>query len=276
MKKLILKNRIGEMYDLMNSEVMTFQLDGLGFTDESAYARAGNTYIATSEIMSQKELGLTVLFYQDADVAYKSFIIFLRKSPLTLIYQNDSGKYLVKCNPKAITKTDRKGFSIYGCSVSLVCLGDFYKVTSVYNSGDIGDGKTYDYSYDYQYSDNIAESIRIESETSEKSPCKVYIYGPCEYPTWRHYVNGSLVATGSMNAVIPENRVLVVDSTTVPFSITEQDNLGNLTADRYQACDFGTERFFFLQNGINVISVAHSDSRICAIKVEANISYASI
>lgn len=276
MRKLILKNRIGESYNLMNSEVMTFQLDGLGFADESAYARAGETFVVISKVMAQRELGLTVLFHDDADISYKDFVVFIRKSPLTLVYQNDSGEYMVKCNPKSITRTDRKGYSVYGCAMSLLCLSGFYKVVSVYNSGEVGDGKTYDYSYDYQYSDNIAESIRILSDTTEDSPCKIYIYGPCEYPSWRHYVNGELIATGQLGTVIPENRVLVIDSTTVPFSITEQDNLGNMTADRYQSCDFGTERFFFLRNGLNVISVVHTDQRVCAIKVEANISYASV
>lgn len=276
MKKLLLKNAIGNTYDLMDSAVMTFQLDGLGFSDESVYVRAGRNYVLTERVMEQRELSLTVLFYQNADVEYKEFIIFIRKSPLTIIYQNDSGEYRVSCDVRTISKTDRKGYSVYGCSMTLLCLTDFYRVVSVYNSGDVLGGKTYDYTYNYQYSDGVAESIKIESETTENSPCKIMIYGPCENPSWRHYVNGELIATGAMNGDIPSNRILVIDSTTVPFSITEQDSLGNLTADRYQACDFGTERFFFLQNGSNTISVSHSGSDICPLKVEANISYASV
>lgn len=276
MKKLILKNVIGEAYDLINSSVKTFQLTGLGFSDESTYARAGRNYVLTERIMEQRELGLTVLFYQSADVGYKEFVIFCRKSPLTLFYQNDSGEYRVTCDVKTITKTDRKGYSIYGCSLSLLCLTDWYRVVSAYNSGEVTGGKTYNYTYNYQYSDGVAESVRIDSETTEDSPCKIMIYGPCENPSWRHYVNGELIATGSMDGDVPTNRILVIDSTTIPFSITEQDLLGNLTADRYQACDFGTERFFFLQNGSNIISVSHSGSDICPLKVEANISYASV
>lgn len=277
MKKLILKNSIGESYDLLNSDVMTFQLEGLGFTDESSYIRAGSIFVATDNLLEQRSIDFTALFYKDADVEYKKFVIFARKTPLTLIYENESGEYRVNCNLQSITRIDRKGYDIYGCGISLLCLSDFYKVVSAYNSGSISSGgKVYDFTYDYQYTDSVSESVRIQSETSEESPCKVMIYGPCEDPIWRHYLNGDLIASGSMDGNIPADRVLVIDSTTVPFSITEQDLLGNLTADRYQACDFGTERFFFLRNGSNVISVSHADSNVCPLKVEANISYASV
>lgn len=277
MKKLILKNYIGESYDLMNSSVMTFQLEGLGFSDESSYIRAGSTFVATDNLLEQRSLEFTVLFYENADSEYKKFVIFARKNPLTLIYENDSGEYRVKCNLQSITRVDRKGYGIYGCGINLLCLSNFYKTVTDYNSGEITEGgKIYDYTYDYRYTDSVAESVRIQSETSEESPCKIIIYGPCSDPIWRHYLNGDLIATGSMNGDVPENRVLVIDSTTIPFSITEQDLLGNLTADRYQACDFGTERFLFLRNGSNVITVSHVDSGVCALKVEANISYASI
>ena len=276
MKKLILKNSIGESYDLLNSNVMTFQLEGLGYTDESTYVRAGNIFVATDDLREQREIEFTALLYNNADAEYKKLVIFARKTPLLLIYENNAGEYRVNCSLQSISRVDRKGYDIYGISISLLCHNDFYKTVSAYNSGEVSGGKTYDYSYNYQYTDDVAESIRIQSETSEDSPCRIIIYGPCVNPTWLHYLNGSLIASGSMTGEIPAGRILVIDSTSFPFSITEQDLLGNLTADRYQACDFGTERFFFLQNGSNVISISHTDSNICPIKVEANISYASI
>ncbi len=276
MIKLILKNSIGKSYDLLNSNVMTFQIEGLGFSDESTYVRAGSIYVATDNLLEQRSIDFTALFYNNADVEYKKFVIFARKNPLTLIYENKSGEYRVNCNLQSITRIDRKGYDIYGCAISLLCLSEFYKVVSAYNSGEVSGGKTYDFTYDYQYTDSVAESVNIQSETPEDSPCKILIYGPCTDPTWRHYLNGDLIASGSMTGEVPENRILVIDSTTVPFSITEQDLLGNLTADRYQACDFGTERFFFLRNGSNVISITHTDANSCPIKVEANISYASV
>ncbi len=276
MIKLILKNRIGESYDLLNSSIITFQLDGLGLSGSSTYVKAGSDYLLADEFMEQRVIEFTAIFHQDADATYKAFVIFARKNPLTLVYKNDSGEYEIHCDLQSISRIDRKGYQIFGCSVSLICTSNFFQRKSAYNEGRTGEATTYPYTYSYTYSEGVAESVEILSDTVEDSPCKIMIYGPCEDPTWRHYVNGELYAVGTMIGSIPSNRVLVIDSTVIPYSITEQDMDGNLTADRYQSCDFGTERFFFLRNGRNIITVTHTDTGICPIKVEANISYASI
>lgn len=276
MNKLIIKNRPGETYDLLNSTVATFQLDGLGLTDQSTYVRAGSEYLRTTEATEQRSIKFTALFYDNADVEYKRFIIFMRKPPLTLVYENGSGEYEVKCNLRDVSRIDRKGYDIYSCAISLLCLGDFHEKISEYNSGEAGEQLTYSYTYPYTYGSGVTESVDIVCDTSELSPCKIMIYGPCTDPAWRHYVNGELYATGSMSGSISDGGILVIDCTSIPYTITEQDGLGNLISDRYQACDFGTERFFFLQKGRNTITVTHQNSGVCALKVEANISYASI
>lgn len=279
MRKFILTNSIGESWDLQDANKVVFAVpEGLGWEDATEYVRAGDNYAPLERVWNQKQISGTLFFVKDPYPTYFEFVRFVAKTPLTLTYTTTSGStYRVNCRLTTIEKSELTEYRVLECPVTFSALGLFYKVVSAYNSGEsAGGGKVYDYSYDFTYSDWVAEAVQIGSDSVEDSPCKITIYGPCENPIWRHYVDGQLVAMGSMTGEIPENRVLVIDSTTIPYSITEQDYLGNLTADRYQACDFGTERFIFLRGGNNTIAVSHTDVAICPIKVEANISYASV
>lgn len=279
MRKFILTNAIGESWDLQDKDRVFFaEPGGLGWSDATEYVRAGNNYTPLEQVWEQKQIEGTLFFLKDPYPTYFAFCRFAARTPLTLTYTTNNGNtYKVKCRLSNIEKNELTEFRCLECSVTFSAMGLFYKVASVYNAGEsTGGGKVYDYEYDYTYSDWVAESVMISSDSMEDSPCKIMIYGPCENPIWRHYVDGQLVGMGSMTGEVPQDRILVIDSTTIPYSITEQDYLGNLTADRYQACDFGTERFIFLKNGNNTIAVSHTDVTVCPLKVEANISYASV
>lgn len=279
MRKFILTNAIGESWDLQDKDRVFFaEPEGLGWEDSTEYVRAGNNYKPLEQIWEQKHIEGTLFFLKDPYPTYYSFVQFAAKAPLTLTYAPTNDRtYRVRCRLSNIGKSELTEYRVLECPVTFLALGPFYKIVSAYNSGEsAGGGKQYDYTYDYAYSDWAAETVRISSDSVEDSPCKIMIYGPCENPIWRHYVDGQLVGMGSMTGEVPQDRILVIDSTTIPYSITEQDYLGNLTADRYQACDFGTERFIFLKNGNNTIAVSHTDVTVCPLKVEANISYASV
>ena len=146
------------------------------------------------------------------------------------------------------------------------------------NSGDVylSNLKTYGYIYDYVYGDFVADTVAIDSDSVTASPCRISIFGPCTQPTWRHYVDGVQVATGYYNGTIPQNHKLVIDTTSSPYSIQEEDIAGNLIADRYELCDFSTERFFFLEYGQNTISVGHGDVDSIRLMVEGYIFYETV
>jgi hypothetical protein len=76
--------------------------------------------------------------------------------------------------------------------------------------------------------------------------------------------------------VIAPNRKLVVDTTQIPYSITQQDLAGNVVQDMYALSDFATERFLHLQNGVNTIVVGHEGTSLLRMEVEAMIEYASV
>lgn len=279
MRRFNLTNALGETWDLQQNNVCFFaEPDGLGWVDNTEYVRAGNNYAALELQWEQRELEGTIFFLNKPYEYYLEFTKFARRVPLTMEYMTGAGMtYKVRCRLSEIEKSEINEYHVLECPVTFKALGPFYKPVAVYNAGEASTvGKTYDYTYDYTYSDNIGESITIMSDAVGDSPCKVTIYGPCTNPVWRHYVNGELYATGSMTGEVASGDVLVIDSTSLPYSVTERDLAGNLIADRYQLCDFGTERFFFLQYGTNVINISHSSTETCALRVEAQISYASV
>ncbi len=162
------------------------------------------------------------------------------------------------------------------CEVTLLATGLFYRSVTKYSETVYVGGKIYPYTYPYSYADVSANTLMIDSDSFADSPCKITIYGPCENPVWKHYVNNELYATGAYNGILRADHKLVIDTTRVPYSITEQGVSGEVIADRYQACDFTTKRFILLQNGTNRISLSHDGLNSVDMMVEAKISYETV
>ena len=89
-------------------------------------------------------------------------------------------------------------------------------------------------------------------------------------------MNNELYATGAYNGTITGDHKLVIDTTTMPYSITERGISGDVIANRYQACDFTTERFIILKHGTNRISLLHDGLGAVNMMVEAKISYETV
>ena len=119
-------------------------------------------------------------------------------------------------------------------------------------------------------------TLVIDSDSYEDSPCKITIFGPCLNPVWKHYVDNVLVETGRYEGSIMADHKLVVDATGIPYSITERGAADDIVADRYQLCDFTTERFFHLKYGSNRISVSHDGLNTVKMMVEGKISYETV
>ena len=69
---------------------------------------------------------------------------------------------------------------------------------------------------------------------------------------------------------------LVIDTTQIPYSITERGAMDELVADRYQFCDFTTERFIHLGYGSNRISITHDGLNEVKVLAEGRISYETV
>ena len=276
-RKFRLINREGAAYDLNSKQSFFHKVGGLGFRDETGFQKIGTDYYALEEVFSQGEITGNIFFYgKEAYVRYRDFTRFIRMTPLTLEYVTDD-TYRLPVRVGEINKSELMDGGIgLDCEVTLLATGLFYRSVTKYSETVYVGGKIYPYTYPYSYADVSANTLMIDSDSFADSPCKITIYGPCENPVWKHYVNNELYATGAYNGILRADHKLVIDTTKVPYSITEQGVSGEVIADRYQACDFTTKRFILLQNGTNRISLSHDGLNSVDMMVEAKISYETV
>ena len=276
-RQFFLTNALGDQYSLMQeSRGIFFNPAGLGCQENTAYQQIGEFFSPLTESFGQQVISGEMLFNIQPYVKYLEFTKFCRHNPLSLIYETDAGSFQIPCKLTKIEKGDTNGVNYLLCKVEFTALARMYKTVVANNTGSAGGGKTYDYTYDYVYGDFVADTVTIDSDSVTASPCRISIFGPCTQPRWIHYVNGVQVATGYYNGEIPASHKLVIDTTSSPYSIEEQDIAGNLIADRYELCDFSTERFFLLEYGLNTISVAHSDVDSIRLMVEGFIFHETV
>lgn len=279
-KNFVLINGRGESYELLAVlKSPTFQIEGFGYTDETEYMRVGNNFVPLEERAEQRSIDFTLLMWNAVDKTYKEFVSHARHNPLLLLYENDNGTFFIPCRLANISKIEKVGINVKGVPVTLMLTGNPYKKVTGFNAGEVGVGKSYGdtgYTYDYTYSAGILNTVELLSDSYLQSPCVITLYGELLNPQWKHYLNGVLVETGAYAGTIPDGHYLVIDSKSVPYSVIEYDNGGNVVADRYQLCDFSTERFMSIGEGRNDYVVSHDNLTTASIKAEAFIEYETV
>lgn len=276
-RKFRLINRDGVGYDLTTREHFLHTPSGLGFQRETEYQRLGNQYIILSDAFVQGQIMGEIFFPNpNAYSKYYEFVRFCQNAPLYLLYKPGTREFHRAVRVSNVEKTELE-FGGLNISVIFDALTLFYEEVSAFNDKAIAtQGKTFNYTYDYVYSGGALNTVTIQSDSYADSPCTVYIYGACENPTWLHYVNGVLVASGALTGEIPAGQKLAIDTTEIPYSIKRVDMANNFVADVYGFADFDTDRFITLQHGDNTISVQHSGADALTIAIEAQILYASV
>lgn len=280
MRRFYLTNASGEEYDLQDrTKVVLVQPSGFGFDEQNTFQQIGNSFVSLDANYSQKTIsGSIVCLGEDPYKTYYEFARFLSKAPLTLRYIPTEGmEYYLKLKVTSFEKAEVEYVDAMIANITFTALSTFYKTLSAYNKGEVEGGtKKYDYTYNYEYSDEVAQTIVLQSDSSLPSPVKLTIYGPATNPRWSHYINGKLVEEGLFNGTVASGNKLIVDNTSVPFKINEYTNSGELVADRYQLCDFSTERFMYAGRGSNRFSISHDGSEVLAMSVETNIEYETV
>ena len=272
-----LKNNNGAELDLTSiGELVLYDVAGLGYETEPTMQRVGNRFTILSDDLMQGEIGGYVRFFQPgAYQAFFDFAQFCQVKPLTLIYESDAGTFYRDGIMKRVGKEESTGAMLIS-DVIFLATTPYYRVVSQYNEGGGTNGKRYIYTYPYRYAMSAAQSVVIESDSREDCPTRIEVFGPATNPSWRHYLNNVLVATGSVNATIESGRKLIIDTTTIPFRIIQVDMAGNFVSDLYQQSNFNTERFIHLGEGQNRISVAQTGVGIIRLLVEARLEYAAV
>ncbi len=252
-------------------------INGFGYREGTQYEQIGTDFIPLEELFSQSMMTGRIFFGgKEAYENYRTFSRFVRAVPLTLVYQvGETYRIPVRLTQLEKSELIQGGLGL-DCEVTFTATGLIYKNVSAYSGTIAFGGKIYPYEYPYTYADTTQNTLVIASDSYENSPCKVTIQGPCINPIWKHYVDNVLYETGRYEGIIPDENKLVIDTTQIPYSITERGASDAIVADRYQMCDFTTERFFHLQHGSNRISVVHDGLNMLQVIVEGRISYETI
>lgn len=302
-----LTNSKGEVLDLLNQNgAMFFEPDGLGFSEEADWLQLGTTFRPVNIRSSQRVISgkIIILGEGEAYSRYYEFIRFIRSAPLVMEYTTHD-TFCIDVRVQSIEKSELTHDGILDCKIQFVALGPFYKYVRKFvpkptdpdylsylvtnNSEYVVSDETapivaggpnandrYDYVYSDVYPDENIDTTTMSLDVFEESPIRITIYGPCTKPQWSHYVDGKFVASGKYNGVLAEDRMLVIDNTTVPYKIYEKTSDGFYMGDRYGACDFSTERFIFAKPGENRISIGHEDNFGVTFHVEAKLCYESV
>ena len=278
MRSFNLINSKGHRYNLNDLDFFLYDVSELGFKKNAKIIKAGNVFKAYNKSVDQPKPKGTIRFKEpDSYKKYYEFTRFATSEPLILEYipGETQTAYRLDCYISSIEKREIEGNGLH-CEIQFGALSFWYKVYSMEAGTDTRDGKIYDYTYPFRYSDRAAGTVALDVDSNMESPTIISIHGPCVNPTWNHYVNNVLVSSGICYVDIPADRILVIDSAHTPFQITEQDEYGNVIFDRYELSDLSTERFIFLQNGRNRISVAHDGAMVPRLKVEARVLYETV
>lgn len=272
MRQFSLINANGETYDLtLKYSAFLHSVGGLGAKFDTEFQRIGGHFSLLSYYAAQGKISGSVHLWSEAE--YFSFAKFCQRRPITLLYTRDEVTFR---RDGIITSISKDETDPLNANIEFTCQTPFYSVVSVYNEGSVTGGKVYPYVYDYEYAESAAQSVTITSDSANESPCRITIYGIAENPTWSHYLNNELIATGKVNATIAADRKLVIDTTVIPYQIHLYDLQGNFVQDLYQSSDFSTQRFFHLGYGQNVISVSGENVGTIKIGVEGMIEYESV
>ena len=277
MRHFALINNKGQRYDLNEMDFFLYSPSGMGFSRATSYRQIGTTWSMYNDCYAQEARQGYIRFKEPHSYQkYFDFLVFAQQTPLQYEYTPENKTFYMDCVIGVIDKTEISGEGLK-CQIQLTPLSLFYqKYFAESADGEAGGGKTYNYSYPYIYSSAAQGTVAVESDAADDSPCKVAIFGPLVNPVWYHYVNNKQVEQGRMVGEVIAEHKLVIDTTTMPYSITEQDMLGNVIYNRYEDCDFSTERFFFLKFGHNRISVGQSGVNIPHLVVEGRLQYASV
>lgn len=277
MRTFRLYDNDGNRYNLTAKDnLFFFNIDGLGFSQNAEFQRIEDRYALLNSYINQNKITGTIKFWQpQAELDYFNFAQFCQNQPIMMDYNNNYGTYSRRGIITKIERSDGNGNPLE-IKVEFTAETPWFKTVSEYNSGTIIGGKVYDYTYDYTYSDSVINTVSIDSDSYQSSPVRLVIFGQAVNPTWRHYLNNVLVATGKVNGTVLANHRLIIDTTTIPYSIRQVDALGNQISDMYQQSDFSTSRFVRFGHGTNTVTFSADNTNILNVGVEAEIEYATI
>lgn len=274
MRSFTLKNARGQVWDLNDSNFFFHSVKGLGQEHKTTYIQVGTDFVKEKDYLAQKKITGKIAF--KSYEMYHQFSRFIQYKPLTLTYEAN-GTYHIQVSVDRLAKAEMTVLGL-NSDVTFTGLGTYYRIITKENLREdkSAQGKIYPVKYPYTYYDIAQGTVLIESDSILDSPVKINIFGASKNPSYAHYVNGELVATGRINATITEGHKIVLDTTQIPYRISEYTVDNEFIQNLYEKSDFSTDRFIMLRNGENKIVFSHELSEAITIAVEGYLRYESV
>lgn len=288
MREFKLTNSSGVEYNLTEAKSFLFDVSGLGFSETTEFQRIGNHYKPLKRSYQQWTPSGTIFFsnWDTCYAEYHQFALFCQDSPLVLSYFQHNKTYYMQVIVSSLDKTEIGERDGLECDVKFAALSPWYEeVVAAHEHKEVAGNKTYDYQYEvteavpegrYIYGNEGGMTVTITSDSWQRSPVRLTIYGPVLNPAWAVTCNGEVIGTGRVLATIDDSHKLVVDNTTPDFLIQRSDLSDTLVGDIYQLSDFDTDRFVYLEHGTNVITVTHEGTEDVVVEVVAHIEYETV
>lgn len=276
-----LRNAKGTVLNVTEVQKAGFlhSVGGLGFETDTEYQRVGNFYNILSDNIAQGSIKGIVYFGSDTPQAdYQNLVNFLQVKPIIMEYSPYKQPNEVYYRQGTVTELTYDESNPLSAELTFTPTTLPYKKLNQITHPEVigGNGKYYNYTYNYYYRQQVGNTVTINLDSDMPSGIKLTFYGYLSNPVWEHYINGVLVASGKLLGSIPEGSILIVDTTKVPYSIEIEDLETGIITDVYNLSDFSTERFFTLRQGENTIIISDENNKETTIGAEANLYYASV
>lgn len=221
-------------------------LDNLGFEFDIDYHEFDGRFVEIGRSIPQKTISMTFIFYEGY-AGFTKWREFVTKSKtLRLFYALDDIKYCY-VNIKSSSKSQLE-MGILRSDVQIECLS----LWLVNKSASItvqktDEGKTYTYSYPYNYAVSYNGKTTVINNSSRNVPLKITIKGNCQNP--RVLILKDEVQVSALRLLIDEreNPTIVINADPVDQYIKKI--LNSEETDIYSKQDFSSENFLFLPPG---------------------------
>lgn len=227
------------------------ELDGLGFEFEIDYQEFDGRFVETKRKMPQKQLDLTLIFF-DGYLGFARWRDYITKSKeLRLFYETDAGKKYCYVNIVSSSKT-QKEVGILRTEVKV----DYLSLWLVNKSAHISveqtdEGKTYTYVYPYEYATSFNGKVTVTNNCSRDIPLKITIVGNVYKP--RVIVRQNEKQVCAMRLLIDERECPTIEINAEPTNQYIKKIQGTVETDIYSEQDFSLENFLTIPPGTSEI-----------------------
>lgn len=251
-RKLYLVNEVGStFYFDYNHGCIIEELDGLGFEFDIDYQDFDGRFVESKRKIPQKQIDLTLIFF-DGYLGFARWREYVTKSnEIRLFYETEAGKKYCYINIVSSSKAQKES-NIIRSEIKL----DYLSLWLVNKSASItvaksNEGKTYAYSYPYEYAVSFNGKVNVTNNSSRSVPLKITIRGNVFNP--RVIVRQNEKQICALRLILDERDNPIIKINAEPTDQYIKKIINTIETDIYSSQDFSYENFLFIPPGTSEI-----------------------